>query len=324
MELDINILVHGAAYAGAGLAMGFGAIGAAVGEGYTAGIANKACGARPELSGSIIKNMLIGQAVAESAAIFALVVAMLLLFMKFHPSVLNATSLVAAGLCMGLGAMGSGVGSGFPAAEACLGMARQPSSSNALTNTMILGAAISQSPAIFSLVVGLIMMFVPFHGKAPNPNAMALLGAGFSSGLAAIGSGLGQGLAAGGAVKTIARTPTCQGKATATMLIGQAVSETPAIFGLLISVLLIFRNYPASDSIVMASALLAAGLCQGLGGIGPGIGNGITAQAALDWFGRKEEAGAVLTRTMLIGQAVAQSTAIYAMVIALVLIFIIA
>ena len=71
------------------------------------------------------------------------------------------------------------------------------------------------------------------------------------------------------------------------------------------------------------SALVAAGLCQGLGGIGPGIGNGITAREALDWFGRNEEAGAVLTRTMLIGQAVAQSTAIYAMVIALVLIFVV-
>ena len=323
MVWDIEILVDGTAFLGAGLAMGFGAIGAAIGEGYTAGQANAASGSRPELSGNIIKNMLIGQAVAESAAIFALVVSMLLLFMEFPGSVMSGFSLVAAGLCMGLGALGSGIGSGFPAAEACVGMARQPQATSSLTNTMILGAAICQSPAIFALVIALIMMFMPFTDRAANPNAFALLGAGFSSGLAAIGSGMGQGLTAGGAVRTIARTPTCAGRATATMLIGQAVAETPAIFGLLISVLLIFRVYPPATSIMTASALLAAGLCQGLGGIGPGIGNGLTADKALDWFGRNEDAGATLTRTMLIGQAVAQSTAIYAMVIALVLIFVV-
>ena len=323
MVFEPESLVSLASYLGAGLAMGLGAIGAAVGEGYTAGAASGACASRPELSGNIIKNMLIGQAVAESAAIFALVVAMLLLFMEFEGGTTTAVSLLAGGMCMGFGAIGSGVGSGYPAAEACTGMARQPEATNSLTNTMILGAAICQSPGIFSLVIGLIMMFLDFGDRAVNPNAMALLGAGFSTGLAAIGSGMGQGLTAGGAVKTIARQPLCSGRATATMLVGQAVAETPAIFGLLISVLLIFRVYPASSSIITATALVAAGLCQGLGGIGPGIGNGLTARSALDWFGRREEAGAVLTRTMLIGQAVAQSTAIYAMVIALVLIFVV-
>ena len=321
--LPAESLTSLAAYLGAGLAMGLGAIGAAVGEGYTAGAANGAIASRPDRAGDIIKTMLIGQAVAESAAIFALVVAMLLLFMEFQPGIMSAMSLVAAGLSMGLGAMGSGVGSGFPAASCCEGMARQPRATGALTNTMILGAAICQSPAIFALVVGLIMMFLDFGGRAANPNAMALLGAGFSSGFAAIGSGMGQGLTAGGAIKSIARQPLCQGKATATMLVGQAVAETPAIFGLLISVLLIFRVYPAETNIITGAALLGAGLCQGLGGIGPGIGNGLTAEFALDWFGRREEASAVLTRTMLIGQAVAQSTAIYAMVIALVLIFVV-
>jgi ATP synthase F0 subunit c len=224
---------------------------------------------------------------------------------------------------MGCGAIGSGVGSGFPAAQACVGMARQPQATGALTNTMILGAAICQSPAIFSLVVALMLMFLDFGDRAINPNAFALMGAGFATGLASIGSGTGQGLTAGGACEAIARQPTTSGRITASMLIGQAVAETPAIFGLLISVLLMFRVYPEATGIITAVALLAAGMCQGFGGIGPGIGNGLTAQYAISWMGRREEAGAVLTRTMLIGQAVSQSTAIYAMVIALVLIFVI-
>ena len=70
-------------------------------------------------------------------------------------------------------------------------------------------------------------------------------------------------------------------------------------------------------------APLAAGLCTGFGGIGPGLGNGFAAEGAVKWVARNMEAAGVLTRTMLVGQAVSQSTAIYAMVVSLVLIFVI-
>lgn len=323
MELDAQMLVKGAAYLGAGLAIGFGAIGAAVGEGFTAGSANQACSMRPERSGDIIKNMLIGQAVAESAGIFALVVAILLLFMSFKISVLTAVALVGSGLSMGLGAMGSGVGSGYPAARACEGMARQPATISSLTTNMLIGSAVCQTPAIFSMVVAFMLMFLDFSDRAINPNAAALLGAGLSMGLGAIGSGLGGGMAAGGSCRAVARQPESVGRVTTTMLVGQAVSQTPAIFGLLISFVLMFRVYPAAESIVTSAALLGAGLCMGLGGIGPGVGNGMVAEHAVDWTGRNEAASGALTRTMLVGQAVSQSTAIYAMVIALVLIFVI-
>jgi F-type H+-transporting ATPase subunit c len=70
-------------------------------------------------------------------------------------------------------------------------------------------------------------------------------------------------------------------------------------------------------------ALLGAGLCTGFGGIGPGVGNGMAAESAVQWVARNVKSAAELMRTMLVGQAVSQSTAIYAMVISLVLIFVI-
>jgi ATP synthase F0 subunit c len=70
-------------------------------------------------------------------------------------------------------------------------------------------------------------------------------------------------------------------------------------------------------------ALLGAGISMGFGGIGPGIGNGFTAQSAVKWVARNVEAAGLLTRIMLVGQAVSQSTAIYAMVVSLVLIFVV-
>lgn len=324
MTFDVSTTTQLAAYAGAGMCIGFGAIGAALGEGYTAGLANQALSQKPEKSGDILKNMLVGQAVAESAAIFALVIAILLLFLETSAtSLLKAAALLGAGLSMGFGAIGSGVGSGFPGGAACLGMARQPAVSSRLTTNMLIGSAVCQTPAIFSMVVALMLMFTEFGNSPLSPTWAAFVGAGISTGLAAIGSGAGGGLAAGASCEGIARNPETLGQVTTTMLVGQAVSQTPSIFGLLISFILMFKAFPESASLSTAMALLGAGICMGFGGIGPGVGNGLTAEGAVRWVARNIEATGVLTRTMLVGQAVSQSTAIYAMVVSLVLIFVV-
>lgn len=322
---DISTTVKLASFAGAGLCIGFGAIGAAVGEGFTAGLAAESLSNKPEKSGEIMKNMLVGQAVAESAAIFALVVAILLIFVvaASATSLLSAAALFGAGLSMGFGAIGSGIGSGFPAGEACVGMSRQPSVSSKLTTNMLIGAAVCQTPAIFSMVVALLLMFKNFGDLPFSPTWAALLGAGLSTGLASIGSGLGGGLAAGASCNSIARNPETFGQVTTTMLVGQAVSQTPSIFGLLVSFILMFKTFPESPTLAAAMALLGAGISMGFGGLGPGIGNGLTAQGAVKWVSRNFEAAGDLMRTMLVGQAVSQSTAIYAMVVSLVLIFVI-
>jgi ATP synthase F0 subunit c len=321
--LEPATLTNFAAYLGAGVAIGFGAVGAAIGEGYTAAQANVAVARNPQLSGELFKNMLVGQAVAESASIFALVIAVLLLFVDMPgSSIIKAAALSGAGLSMGFGAVGSGLGSGFPGGQACIGIARQPAASGRLTTNMLIGSAVCQTPAIFSMVVALMLIFMDFSGQPTQPTWAALIGAGLSIGLAAIGSGYGGGLAAGASCESVARQPRSVGPVTTTMLVGQAVSQTPSIFGLLVSFILMFKTYPEATSFSAPIALLAAGICMGFGGIGPGVGNGMTAEGAVRWVGRRLDHAGDLMRTMLVGQAVAQSTAIYAMVISLVLIFV--
>ena len=320
MTFDVQATIQLTTYLGAGLCIGLGAIGAALGEGYAAGLANVALSQRPEKSGEILKNMLVGQAVAESAAIFALVIAILLIFMDIpNPSLLKAAALGGAGICRGFGASGAGVGSGFPGGEVCLGMARQPAVTSRLTTNMLIGSAVCQTPAIFSMVVALLLMFKDFGNLPFSPTWAALIGAGLSTGLAAIGSGAGGGMAAGSSCESIARQPETFSQVTTTMLVAQAVSQTPAIFGLLISFILMFKAYPEASTLSAPVALLAAGICMGLGGIGPGIGNGLTAREAVKAVGRNMEATGVITRTMLVAQAIAQSKAVYSMIVCLVL-----
>ena len=62
----------------AGLAIGLGAIGPGIGIGYGAGKAMEAIGRNPEISGTILVPMLIGLGMAEAVAIYALVIAFLL------------------------------------------------------------------------------------------------------------------------------------------------------------------------------------------------------------------------------------------------------
>ena len=77
------------------------------------------------------------------------------------------------------------------------------------------------------------------------------------------------------------------------------------------------------SDLIRAAALLGAGIAMGFGAIGPGIGEGYAAGRACEGVARTPENSGLLTRTMLIGQAVSESTGIYSLVIALLLIFVV-
>lgn len=64
----------------AGIAIGIGAIGPALGIGMLAGKAMEAIGRNPEAADSIRQNMILAIAFAEAIGIYALVVAIIILF----------------------------------------------------------------------------------------------------------------------------------------------------------------------------------------------------------------------------------------------------
>jgi F-type H+-transporting ATPase subunit c len=69
--------------------------------------------------------------------------------------------------------------------------------------------------------------------------------------------------------------------------------------------------------------LLAAGLAIGLGALGPGIGIGILAYGALQAIGRNPDAANQVQTNMFIAIAFAEAIAIYALVVALILLFVV-
>ncbi len=72
--------------------------------------------------------------------------------------------------------------------------------------------------------------------------ALVCLAAALSVGVAALGCGIGMGSGIGGACSGIARNPEASGKITVTMIIGLALIESLTIYGLVISLILLFAN----------------------------------------------------------------------------------
>lgn len=74
-------------------------------------------------------------------------------------------------------------------------------------------------------------------------------------------------------------------------------------------------------SYLRAFACLGAGICMGLGAIGPAVGEGIAASKACEGTARQPEAVKQIRSIMLLGQAVSETTGIYSLLIAFLLIF---
>ena len=64
-----------------------------------------------------------------------------------------------AGLAM-IAGIGPGIGEGNAVAKACEAIGRQPESKGAVTSTMIMGCAISETTGIYSLIIAILLIFV--------------------------------------------------------------------------------------------------------------------------------------------------------------------
>ena len=73
--------------------------------------------------------------------------------------------------------------------------------------------------------------------------------------------------------------------------------------------------------IILGCCALGAGMAM-IAGIGPGIGEGNAVAKACEAIGRQPESKGAVTTTMLMGCAVAETTGLYALVIAILLLFV--
>ena len=75
------------------------------------------------------------------------------------------------------------------------------------------------------------------------------------------------------------------------------------------------------EGLAILGKALGAGLCMGIGAIGPAIGEGNAVGKALEGMARQPEAAGNLRTNMILGCAITETTGIYSLVIALLILF---
>lgn len=75
-----------------------------------------------------------------------------------------------------------------------------------------------------------------------------------------------------------------------------------------------------NEALILACSAIGAGIAM-IAGVGPGIGQGYAAGQAAAAVGRNPGAKSDVTSTMLLGQAVAETTGLYGLAIAFILLF---
>ena len=68
-------------------------------------------------------------------------------------------AVIAAGFCIGIAALGTGIGQGLAVKSSVEGIARNPEASGKITVTMLIGLAMIESLCIYALVVALIILY---------------------------------------------------------------------------------------------------------------------------------------------------------------------
>jgi F-type H+-transporting ATPase subunit c len=76
-----------------------------------------------------------------------------------------------------------------------------------------------------------------------------------------------------------------------------------------------------NSNFILGCSAIVAGLAV-IAGIGPGVGQGIAAGHAAAAVGRNPGAKSDVTSTMLLGQAVAETTGLYGLLVAILLLFV--
>lgn len=295
-------------------------LGVGIGEGIACQAAIEAINIQPGSKNEISRISIIGMALIETAAIMGMTMAaILLLDMKnsINPYAGIAELGIAFAIC--ISGLVLGLVSALPAQQAVLAIARQPFFSQKIFRFMIITQSIIQTPIIFGFIIAILI-----KSQASTVSSLAdslrLVASGLAIGLGSVGPAIGLAQFAGTACRGIGINPQAYAKLFSFTFVSQAIIETPIIFSLIISILLITSKI-SDGNIYHGLAMLSAAICIGFGTIGAGIASGNTAAAACHQIALNPEKYAVLSRMSLFAQGLIDTNAIYALLISLLLLF---
>jgi F0F1-type ATP synthase membrane subunit c/vacuolar-type H+-ATPase subunit K len=140
---------------GAGISIGIGSIGPTIGLGIFLAEACSNLGINRKSYGRMISFSLISEAMITASVIFSLIISLFILNHPLDNSISSEMALLTAGLCMGLGTIGVGIGLGKTAAKACHYIGINPDIYNQLSRTSILAQALIEAQTIYVFIIAI-------------------------------------------------------------------------------------------------------------------------------------------------------------------------
>lgn len=291
-------------------------------QGKTNQSAFRAIDLQPAAKDNISRLALLSSALIETAAILGVFMAILLLLENFPSTAPLYSELAKIGIGLAIIPTGFIIGlvSAWPASQACFTTARQPFIAPWIFNFTLIVLSIIQTPLILAFIIAL---FIKTQAASITTlaDALRLVGAGFSIGIGSIGPAIGLAFFSYTACKGLGFNRNVAGKLLTFTLVSQAIIESPIIFAMVTSLVLLLTT--TSNTIVAGIAMLSAGIATGLGTIGPGLSSGRTAAAACKQLAFNPNLYTQLARTSIFAQGIIDTAAIYVLLISLFMIFIV-
>jgi F-type H+-transporting ATPase subunit c len=144
-----------------GLCVGIGSIGPAIGLSTFSKAAVSSLGKNTKAYDKLLSFTFISEALIETPIIFCLIIAITLLFVVPSATIdnpINGIIFLAAGLCTGLGTLGTGISSGITAAAACTQIGNNPDAYNILSRTSILAQSLIETVVLYTVILSLLMI----------------------------------------------------------------------------------------------------------------------------------------------------------------------
>ena len=308
-------LVH---YAAAIFTLAIAVLGGGIGQGLASLAAINAIQRQPCSYTANFRALMIGLALIESGIVIALVTSLLIIFGT--QTITLGSALGEFGIAFAIGISGGtvSIASSRVVQAATESIGRQPFFAQKITSVMLLAQSIMEAPVIIAFIISLLIR----NRISSDPDVMRglqCLAAGLTIGLGSIGPSIGQAIFTRAACRGIGVNKTAYNKIFPFMLLLEAIIETPLIFCLLISFMILYRPLDGGNLSDIA-ILISSAFAVGLGSLGSATGIGLTASKGVESIASNPEHYSIILRTTLLIVAFVESSMIYAMIVALMLV----
>jgi len=307
-------------YLSVALPIALGVIGGGIGLGIAVTGSQKAFDRQPMGRDTNFRAMIIGLALIESGTVIALVISLLMLFSAPKEISLGiALAELGAALAVGFACATSSIASSFAVKSSAESITRQPSMGQKILTLMLVCQSLIEAIVVFAFIIALLIR-ANIHEALSITEGVKLFAAGLVIALGSIGPSIGQAIFTNTACKSAGLNKHAYSKIFPFTFFSATMIETAMIFCLLFALIILYTPIHVIDPTVQTIKFVIAAFTIGLGSIGTAVGLGYVTAKSSEQITNNPENYTVILRSTLLAIAFIESSVIYALIIALLLI----